>query len=231
MSRPILLLISFVCFGLINADGPKPFGFGAKATGGGSATPQAPKSLSELKEWLQDSVPRVILIDRTFDFTETEGDKTEQGCAPWAACGNGNQVQHARNQWDWCKQHSTPQQAVPVTFHVAAINPLTIGSHKTIKGVGNKGVIRGKGFLIFRTSNIIIQNIEIVGLNPELVWGGDALMINGGQDIWVDHCTFSNIGRQMIVVDHESGMGVTFSNNRFDGATKWSSTCLNTFLQ
>lgn len=42
----------------------KPVGFAAGATGGGSATPQVPKDLAQLKTWLTDATPRVIVIDR-----------------------------------------------------------------------------------------------------------------------------------------------------------------------
>jgi hypothetical protein len=48
---------------------PVPFGFGSKVTGGGKATPQTPRNAAELQAWLADKVPRVILIDKTYDFT------------------------------------------------------------------------------------------------------------------------------------------------------------------
>ncbi|KAG0150777.1 hypothetical protein CROQUDRAFT_652023 [Cronartium quercuum f. sp. fusiforme G11] len=206
---------------------PTPFGFGAQATGGGSATPQTPKDLKELTSLLGDSVPRVILIDKVFDFTDSENNATGPGCAPWPPCTSSSlQVQHALNHLGWCSQHAKPNEFITVNYRKAALDPLMIGHNKTIRGVGDAGVIRGKGLLVFRTKNIIIQNLHITWLNPELVWGGDALMINGGQDIWVDHCTFSSIGRQMIVLDIGKNTGITISNNKFDGVTEWSSTCL-----
>ena len=42
----------------------KPVGFAAGATGGGSATPQIPKDVAQLKTWLTDSVARVIVLDK-----------------------------------------------------------------------------------------------------------------------------------------------------------------------
>jgi hypothetical protein len=39
-------------------------GFAASTTGGGSATPQYPKDINELKTWLTDSVARVIVLDK-----------------------------------------------------------------------------------------------------------------------------------------------------------------------
>jgi len=42
----------------------KPVGFAAGTTGGGSATPAVPKDIAQLKSWLEDSVARVIVINR-----------------------------------------------------------------------------------------------------------------------------------------------------------------------
>lgn len=220
--------ISLVSF-FLNLAGcsgePQPFGFGAQTTGGGNAPAQTPNSLEQLTSWLADSVPRVILIDRTFDFSDTEGNATETGCAPWPDCPSGNQVQHARDVVGWCSQHCEAGHSLPIHYRKAAISQITIASHKTLRGVGNKGVIKGKGFLIWRQNNVIIQNIHITYLNPHLVWAGDAIVINGATNVWIDHCTFSYIGRQMIVADLENNTGITLSNNHFQGKTEWSSNC------
>jgi hypothetical protein len=61
---------------------PVPFGFGAKVTGGGNAIPQTPKNIAELQAWLTDKVPRVILINRVYDFTTSSGNVT---AAAWYA--------------------------------------------------------------------------------------------------------------------------------------------------
>jgi len=41
-----------------------PPGFAAGTTGGGSATPQYPADIAQLKTWLTDSTPRVIVLDK-----------------------------------------------------------------------------------------------------------------------------------------------------------------------
>lgn len=64
-------------------------GFAKGTTGGGSATPVYPKTNAELVSYLGDSSARVIVLDRTFDFTGSEGTTTGTGCAPFgtaAAC-------------------------------------------------------------------------------------------------------------------------------------------------
>lgn len=43
-----------------------PPGFAASTTGGGSATAQYPSSLDQLKEWLTDSTPRVIVLNKEY---------------------------------------------------------------------------------------------------------------------------------------------------------------------
>jgi pectate lyase len=58
---------------------PTPFGYASETTGGGNAAPDTPKTIEELESLLKDKKPRVILIDRTFDFTNSKGNKTEKG--------------------------------------------------------------------------------------------------------------------------------------------------------
>jgi pectin lyase len=58
---------------------------------------------------------------------------------------------------------------------------MTIGSNKSLIGQGNKGVIKGKGVrIVSNAKNIIIQNVRFTDINPEYVWGGDAITVDGG---------------------------------------------------
>lgn len=74
-------------------------------------------------------------------------------------------------------------------------------------------------------SNIIIQNIHVTEINPQYVWGGDGITIDGADNIWIDHCKTSLIGRQHIVLGTESSGKVTISNNELDGQGDYSATC------
>ena len=65
-----------------------PFGLATGTTGGGSATAAIPSSLAELTTWLSDSTPRVILLDKMFDFTSAEGTVTGPACKPWTCSPN-----------------------------------------------------------------------------------------------------------------------------------------------
>ncbi|KAI8211253.1 putative pectin lyase E [Colletotrichum sp. SAR 10_76] len=203
----------------------KPFGFAAGTTGGGSATPQYPSSLAELKTWLTDSTPRVIMINRTWDFRNTEGTTSTQCCSDnrTTKCPGGTSAGQAWIQ-DTCDAASGTW--VSCTYDNAARTPIDVGSNKSIVGVGTSGVIIGKGLRVRGgNSNVIIQNVHITNLNPQYVWGGDAITLDGSDRIWIDHCKISLIGRQFIVSGWGAAGKVTISNNEFDGKTTWSAGC------
>ncbi|KAM5358325.1 hypothetical protein ACJZ2D_015394 [Fusarium nematophilum] len=174
----------------------KPYGFAAGVTGGGSATPAVPRDIAELKSWLADDVPRVIRIDKTFNFIGSEGRATEIGCREKTICTllNGGQ--------DWIGPNCDPNNQTPVQvqYDKAGGRGMDVGSNKSI--VGN--------------------------LNPQYIWGGDAIDLTGNNDgVWIDHCKFSRIGRQMFVSHFGPGNTATLSNNEFDGRTTNTRTCNN----
>ncbi|KAF1778990.1 Pectin lyase fold [Phytophthora cactorum] len=95
------------------------------------------------------------------------------------------------------------------------------GGNKTLRGVGKKGVLKGKG-LKLEGDNIIIQNVHITELNAQYVWGGDAIFLGGInnralKNIWIDHVKISRVGRQMFVSGFDGVESITISNSDFDG--------------
>jgi len=78
-------------------------GFAKGVTGGGSATPVYPKTNAELVSYLGDSSARVIVLQKTFDFTGTEGTTSGTGCAAW---GTGSNCQLAINKDNWVRDLS-----------------------------------------------------------------------------------------------------------------------------
>lgn len=70
-------------------------GFASGVTGGGNASPVTPTTNAELVSYLTDNVARVIILNKTFDFTGSEGNVTGDGCAPW---GTGSACQVAINK-------------------------------------------------------------------------------------------------------------------------------------
>lgn len=205
-----------------------PEGFGKGTTGGGSAACTIPSSVAQLKTWLTDSTARCIVLDREFNFKGTEGTTTATGCRPASNKCPGNGGQDAINNANWCTNGNAGAGAtsIQVKYDTAGTSPINLGSNKSIIGVGNKGVIRGKGLRIANgAKNIIIQNIHITDLNPQYIWGGDAITLDGADLVWVDHCKISLIGRQMFVAGYGASNRVTVSNTEFDGSTSWSATC------
>ncbi|KAI1343456.1 putative pectin lyase [Xylariaceae sp. FL0016] len=199
-------------------------GFASEVTGGGSATAVYPTSTDELISYLGDDEARVIVLNQEFDFTGTEGSTTSSGCAPW---GTDSACQIAINANDWCTNYQ-PDAAVvdSITYDAAGVEGITVASDKTLIGEGTSGVIKGKGLRMANgVSNIIIQNIHVTEINPEYVWGGDGITVDGGDLIWIDHVKTSLIGRQHIVLGESSSGRVTISNNEIDGQTSWSATC------
>ncbi|OQR89942.1 pectin lyase, partial [Thraustotheca clavata] len=213
-------------------------GLAAGVTGGGNATPVYPKNIVELQTYLKDSVPRVIILNKAFDFRGSEGKKTETGCRPdytrqCIAKKNGYQSQDVILQSGGMSNTGgcSNGQPVSITYDIAGTkNPLIVTGSKTIRGEGTKGVIIGKG-LWLNGDNIILQNVHITNLNPHLVWGGDAIYLQGKgnnqpmEKIWIDHVKVSLVGRQMMTTNAAGSNSLTISNCDFDGQTSYSATC------
>lgn len=198
-------------------------GFAAGVTGGGDSTAVYPTTTDELVSYLGDSEARVIVLSQTFDFRNTEGTTTATGCAPW---GTASACQLAINQNNWCTNYQSDAASVTVKYDNAGIEGITVASDKTILGNGDKGVILGKGLRLANgVSNVIIQNIKIAELNPQYVWGGDAITLAGTDMVWIDHVTTYHIGRQHIVLGESASGRVTISNCDIDGESDYSATC------
>ncbi|POM61232.1 Pectate lyase [Phytophthora palmivora] len=217
-------------------------GLASGATGGGDTDPVYPTTIDELTSYLSDDETRVIILQQEFDYRGrgSEGTTTEDGCRPLS-----NQQCIAKN--NGCKGQDVILQSggmsgtggctdgisVEVTYDNAGPNPLEVHGNKTIRGVGTSGVIIGKGLWILG-SNVIVQNIHITNLNPHLIWGGDAIYIQGAdggetalENVWFDHVKISSIGRQMIATNTASVKSMTISNCDFDGYTEYSASCDN----
>lgn len=170
----------------------KPEGFGSSVTGGGDTTAVYPTTNDELVSYLGDSSPRVIVLTKTFDFTGTEGTTTSSGCAPW---GTGSGCQTAIDKDEWCENYESDAPKVSsITYDAAGTLGITVASDKSLVGEGSNGIIKGKGLRIVNgAENVILQNIQISDINPEYVWGGDAITLDGTDKVWIDHVTVSDI--------------------------------------
>ncbi|KAE8154475.1 pectin lyase 1 [Aspergillus avenaceus] len=198
-------------------------GFAQGVTGGGSATPVYPTTNDELVSYLGDSSPRVIILTKTFDFTNSEGTTSGTGCAPWGTASN---CQLAINQNGWCDNYQASAPKVGVSYSTAGTLGILINSNKSLVGQGSAGAIKGKGVrIVSGAQNVIIQNIAITDINPKYVWGGDAITVNDADLVWIDHVTTARVGRQHIVLGTQADNRVTISYSLIDGRSDYSATC------
>jgi pectate lyase len=96
-----------------------------------------------------------------------------------------------------------------------------VGSNKTIIGHDSTATIKGRGLVLRHVENVIVRNLTITDINPAVIWGGDAIDLSDVKNVWIDHDTFSLIGRQMIVAHFGRAQNVTLSWNLFDGKTPY----------
>lgn len=202
----------------------KPYGFAADVTGGGSAAAVTPANADELAKYLSDDVARVILINKEFDFTGKTA--TGSGCDRKSCSAKAGGQFYLGELSCAASDDNVPVSSI--TYDLAGPTALKVGSNKSILGVGGKGVLKGKGLSLQKNAkNVIIQGLEFTNINPGVVWGGDALDFQGGNDgVWVDHNKFSLVGR-MFIVSHYTASRLTVSNNEFDGTTTTSASCNN----
>ncbi|KAF4037756.1 putative pectin lyase C (PLC) [CHAIN 0] [Phytophthora infestans] len=161
-----------------------PPGFAAGTAGGADGTVVYPNTNEELIAYLNAPEPLVLVLNNTFDFRGTEGATTEIGCRPQSAreCIPANSgfksqdviLTNGMNNTGGCKNGTE----TIVAYDNAYRWRMKVTSHKTIRGIGRRGVIMGKGMTL-KGDNIIVQNIHITELNRHLVWGGDALFMEG----------------------------------------------------
>lgn len=129
MSKFILLIFfsSFLTVSLAQN------GFAYQVTGGGSESPIYPSSLDELVNLLTDNSPRVIHIDKEFNFIGSMGRRTAIGCRPSSNTCPDNGGQDAINPpFNWCGD--LPH--VEVNYDVSSTSFIQVTSDKTLRGIG-----------------------------------------------------------------------------------------------
>ncbi|KAL5420291.1 hypothetical protein PMIN03_000117 [Paraphaeosphaeria minitans] len=195
-----------------------PVGFASGATGGGDATPVYPTTIADLKKYLTSKDPQVIVIDGQYNFVGSEGTQKEQACNAYQ-CTPENGGQALLNTVNGCTTAT-----YDVEIDTASYQGIQVQSHKTLVGK-NGATLNGKGLRLVSVSSIIIQNLKITNLNPEYVWGGDAISLSNTSDVWIDHVETSLTGRQHYSFGVDPNHYVTISNSFVNGATKHSATC------
>uniref|UniRef100_A0A1B6DFR5 pectin lyase n=1 Tax=Clastoptera arizonana TaxID=38151 RepID=A0A1B6DFR5_9HEMI len=166
-----------------------------------------------------DSETKIIILTKIFDFTKSEGSITEEGCYHLSTpecLARGQKKLNVNNQCSGLKK-------VTITYDKAGIKPLNVGSNKYV--ISRNGGLRGKGLKICKSQNVFINGLSITDINAGLIWGGDALSLDGATNVWIHGNYFSRIGRQMIVSHYNPSQNITISYNEFDGRTPYSAYC------
>ncbi|KIO28622.1 polysaccharide lyase family 1 protein [Tulasnella calospora MUT 4182] len=210
--------------GSTSSSGAKgtPIGFAAGTTGGAGGVTVTPTTTAELLGYLSDSTKRIIVLTKIFDYTSYYGTTAGKACKLWTCTNGQNPQMTIDNSTGQC----AGQTLYDATYYNSgASKALVVNSNKTIIGKGSSAGIKGIGLSLVNVSNVIIQNIQITDLNPQYVWGGDAINLAGATKVWIDHNYIARIGRQFIVSHYDPNTGITISNNYFDGRTSWSPSC------
>jgi pectate lyase len=203
-----------------NWSASKPYGFGSAVTGGQGGATVTVTTPSQLAAAVAGNTATVIRVSGTIDFTGSEG-SISNTCCYVQQCKTG-QSEYITNGQGQCDGQST----FTCTYDKAGTTPLSVGSNKTIIGVGPNATIKGKGFILGNgVSNVIIRNLNITSINPQVVWGGDAIDLGGAKNVWIDHNHISLIARQFIVTHFNPNPNITISYNDMDGNTPYSGTC------
>ena len=218
----------------------KPVGFAAGVTGGGGRSVVRVTTAAQLKHELchspsakgdicNDHEPRTIEVSGMIDFTNSEGTASADGCFASALCtapGAKNEVTLIITESERPRCDNKPGRG-KYSYSVAGVQGLTIGSNKTVVGIGKNSGLKGKGVMLKNNvSNIIIRNLSFTDINAGKVFGADAITIKDATRVWIDHNYFARIGRQMIVTGTGSGLDavddLTISNNEFDGRSEYA---------
>jgi pectin lyase len=226
-----LLVVAASAFAFDVAAAPVGFGSGTTGGQGGTVvTVSTPQQLSQalcgsyVGSTCTDNTPRIIQLSTVIDFRASEGTTTALGCTYSSnSCTSATGKQERILDWNG---YCSGKQTYNITYDTAGGHALSIGSNKTIIGIGTGAGIKGKGLYIGNaTSNVVIRNLSITDINEGVIWAGDGITIDNGTNIWIDHNYFARIGRQMIVTGWGTAKGVTISNNFFDGQSEYGHFC------
>lgn len=179
-----------------------------------------PKDINELRNYLSSKEKLVIDLDKTFDFTGSEGWVTVTGCF-YKKCRGITGSEKSIAQLGTCNGRERTQ----VKYSKAGLTELIVSSYKTVKSSNGRGTIKGKGLRIKNAEQVIIRDITITDINPEVIWAGDALGFDKVNNVWIHKVTFRRIGRQHLVSFQQANTGITVSSCFFDGSSPFSGTC------
>lgn len=189
-----------------------PEGFGQDARGGAGETPRVVTAYGELETLLSSDDAKLLLIpEGTYDFRRTGDEIREQDVCP-SVCPNDA----AKTRYQVLVGEETcPTDLITIPRDDRI---LRIGSNTTLLGLGRGAALRGVTLDFQDKEHIIVRNVALFDINPEMVEAGDAFSLTAPQHVWIDHGTTQWISDGF--TDLRTGTSnVTLSYMRYDGRT------------
>lgn len=193
-------------------------------TGGGALVPDVAASCADLQTYLAtDDSPRVVVVNNTTIDCTIQPPIQVTTCVLACDPTTGDTKNYYRVLSGADCSSSGGTATTPTALKTQNAATIFVKSNKTLLGTGPSSTISGATLYLQSTvSNVIIQNLNLQNVNPDLVEAGDAITIDGANHVWVDHCNFSLISDGFVdVVSPDNGTtvptDVTLSWNHFDG--------------
>lgn len=186
-------------------------GYAEAVTGGGAAAPTLVTDYADLEAFVTGDEPAVLLLgEGVRDFRRTGADITAGDVCPTACSDDASRFTYAALP--------TGQTCAEATVaHDFNERTLQVGSNKTLIGLGRGALVRGVSFDLGASQNLILRNLALYDINPEILEAGDALTLSGPVGVWLDHLTVQAISDAFIDA-HPGTAGVTLSYSWFDGS-------------
>jgi pectate lyase len=176
--------------------------------------------IDELRQRLAGDNPAVVLV--------AEGSYTFSAATPRAVrvcnrhCDLGQALTTEIIVEAYCTNGETVFDA-KLTFET-----VRVGSNKTVIGLGHGATLKNAELDLSGSSNVILRNLSIEDVAPDINGKGDGITIWPGDHIWIDHVTLRNLGHAYIPIhsswDEENDQAlsveagyITLTHNRFDG--------------
>lgn len=178
-------------------------------------------TIEGLKHRVSGDEPAIVLVAAgTYAFTGAE--QQLQTCSQ--ACDPTTPLAEQTVLANYCKNGETLSDTA---FNY---DTLKVGSNKTVIGLAAGAKFTNVEVSLSNSSNIILRNLSITDVAPNIVNVGYGLRVWPSNHVWLDHLTLRNIGHGYIhfvpdydsdtlVIAEETGY-ITLTNSYFDGMTK-----------
>lgn len=183
---------------------PGPIGFASVnalgnngTTGGAGGAVVTATTRAQLIQYATDDTPRIIQIPQGTTIDLTDGTYN----TGTMTVGRYGGVYHCG----------------PISNVITENGGVTVGSNKTIIGLGTGANLVGHSLIIANKANVVVRNLTFSDVNNGIVEAGDGITINNSHHVWIDHCTFRRISDGYIDIIGANPGYITVSWCHFDG--------------